>query len=217
MSDTSTYGNAGLRVGDTVRVKPYQVQSMSGLWAESGKSGCTAIVTGFKRDYSWRSRYTHAVLRVLSRDGQSAWQDSEPFDRLELVERGPGHFVLGQTHPFTPDELRHQRWQAFVQKLEHLDLSHQGFCNPATFLAWLYLNQEPAAHAALRGYVRKNGTINPNRVEKLFRQLKLTVDPWAFECPLDMPAEFSKHLNPAARRQRVDWQEVAGTFASAFA
>lgn len=201
-----------LTIGDTVRILPYIVTTMSGLSVEGYLSNKLAVVTGFSKDYSWRSRPNLASLRVLEDDDARASTASRPLDQLALVTKGPGFFELGKTHPFSKEELQDQRWAAFVDKANSLDLQHEGFSNAATFLAWIYLNQEPKARHRLTMLVRKDGTLNPGRVEKLFVELKLAIDAWAFECPLEVPEEFKFRRNPVASKQAVNWAEVAKQF-----
>lgn len=82
---------------------------------------------------------------------------------------------------------------------------------------WLYLNQEPRAHQSLKGFVRKDGSLNPNRVRKLFSDMRLRVDDWAYACPIEVPVEFAHRSNPVAHLQQVNWPEVAADFAAQFA
>lgn len=204
-------------VGDTVTVIPYTVQTMSGLTVESFMSGKTGIILALTKDYEWRTTPNKARIRVVEGDNENAWVTAEPLSNLRLVQQGPGHVALGVTHPWTKKELREQRWNDFVGRALGVNLEHEGFSNPATFLAWMYLDQEATAIRTLKGFVRKDGSINPNRVKKLFSELRLKVDDWAYACPLEVPAEFAHRPNPLARWQALNWQEVSARFATQFA
>jgi hypothetical protein len=202
-------------IGDTVRVMPYTCTTMNGDVVKGFSSNRLAIVTGISKDYAWRSAPNQVDVRILEPGESHAYTDSFKTEKVQLVEKGNGTFVLGQTHPFSPYELERQRWDELVAKAKAAPLEHEGFVNAATFLAWLYLNQEPRAHTNLPGMRRKDGSINPNKVEKLFSTMGLTIDSWAFECPVAIPAEFKNQGNPVAYEQRIDWREVAEQFADA--
>jgi len=207
MSTTET--EVSLSVGDTVRVKPYQTQSMCGLWSTGYKSGLTAIVTGFKKDYDWRTIPNIAILRLINKDGEDAYQDSHPISELTVIEKGPGRFELGVTHPLLKDELKKLRYMSVYEKIHSFDLRTQGFSNAATYLADLYLSQDPRAQDQIKGMVRKDGSINPKKVAKLFYQLKLKIDPWALQRPIDPPEEFRNHSFHDSHLYQVHWDEVA--------
>lgn len=204
-------------VGDTVEVATYQVQTMSGLWVDGYCCGKTAIILELTKDYAWRTEPNQARLRIIEGDNEQAWGSTENLANLRLVQRGEGRVELGVTHPWTQTELQEQRWVVFVDLARGVSLTHEGFSNAATYLAWLYLNQEPRAHQSLKGFVRKDGSLNPNRVRKLFSDMRLRVDDWAYACPIEVPVEFAHRPNPVAHLQQVNWPEVAAEFATQFA
>lgn len=129
-----------------------------------------------------------------------------------LVAKGPGRFELGVTHPYSEEELKQQRWDAYVARVHLHDLTHQGYSNSATFLAALYLDQSTAFRAQLPGMWRKDGTVNADKVRKAFGQLGMTIDPWAYECPVEAPEEFQHYHNPIRAKLNVNWDEVAAEF-----
>lgn len=201
-----------IEIGDTVYVTPYKTQSMDGYWSAGYLSGTTGVVTGLRKDYDWRSTPNLALIRVLSEDGKDARSCERKIDGLKLVAKGPGRFELGVTHPFSEEELKKQRWDAYVVRAHLHDLTHQGYSNPATFLAALYLDQSTAFRAQLPDMWRKDGTVNADKVRKAFGQLGMTIDPWAYECPVEAPEEFQHHINPIRAKLNVNWDEVAAEF-----
>lgn len=116
------------------------------------------------------------------------------------------------THPYSEEELKQQRWDAYVARVHLHDLTHQGYSNSATFLAALYLDQSTAFRAQLPGMWRKDGTVNADKVRKAFGQLGMTIDPWAYECPVEAPEEFQHYHNPIRAKLNVNWDEVAAEF-----
>jgi hypothetical protein len=60
---------------------------------------------------------------------------------------------------------------------------------------------------------RADGTVNPNKVKKVFMHHRLTIEPWAFECPIMVPDEFANARNPASDKLAINWDEVATEFA----
>jgi hypothetical protein len=201
-----------LRVGDTVRVKPYQTQNMSGHWSEAYLSNRTGVIISLHADYSWRREPTHARIRMPEGDGDGTWNSDAALAQLELVSKGNGTFELGVTHPFSPKELRLQRWADFQARANAADLSHQGYSNRATFLAWMYLNQEPKVHAELPHLWRQDGTINPNKLHGLFARYQMEIDEGAYMCPLETPVDLVGYGNPIRAKLGINWDEVAAEF-----
>lgn len=202
-----------IEIGDTVLIQPYTTQTMSGNSYPGSASNKTGVVIRLSKSYDWMSYCDNGTVRVLAKDDDTAVEELRPLAKLSLVSKGNGTVVLGQTHPFSKQELREQRWDSFVSKVQAVDLQHVGFKNGATFMAWMYLDQEAKVHAALPRLRRKDGTIHPNKLNKLFRQCKFQIDEWAFKCPLDLPEEFKHRPNPVKDRQALDWTEVADQFA----
>lgn len=201
-----------LEIGDTVFVKSYQTQTMSGYWHDGYMSGRTGVIVSFRKDYDWRGTPNLAHIRFMEEGGDAAFSGDRPLSELTLVSKGTGRVELGVTHPFSGDELRKQRFAAYVAHAEAADLRHQGFSNPATFIVHFYLDQEPSIHAQLPQLWRQDGTVNPNKLKSLFSQLKLQVDDWAYSCPIETPTEFTHARNPIINKLQVNWDEVAAEF-----
>lgn len=200
-------------IGDTVYVNPYKTRNMNGELVEGWPSGKTGIILKLTKKYDWQRAPTGVNLRIMSDDGrnaESAWMC--PIEHLTLVSKGPGRVELGVTHPFSQDELREQRWEAYVEAAHAADLTHQEFCNQATFMAHLYLDQDTRFRKELPSLWRKDGTVNPDKVRKAFHRLGLQVDPEVFECPVEAPEEFRLRPNPIAGKLNIDWDEVAAEF-----
>ena len=200
-------------IGDVVRILPYNVvpklypDAPPSVGRGSGEDG---VVMSLNKRWAWQTEWETATIRVVR--GDEARQISRPLTELQLVTPGAGYVVLGVTHPWSADELRQQRWAAFVAKCEAFDQTVEGYPNVATQRAALYLNQEPRWHNQLRSHWRKDGSIHPEKVRKAFNALKLQLDPEVFECPLEIPAEFKDYRNPIADRLPVFWDVVAADF-----
>ena len=205
------YNPLGLDIGDTVRIKPYTVETLYGDRIEPSDSRKAGILLRAFQDYDWRSAPNMAVLRVLMDSGEAWIVRDRPLTELELVEKGNGTFLLGVTHPFSEKELQGQRLDAWRQKWADHDRTHQGYSNAATFCAWVQLQNNSSCLDQLHRMRRKDGTINPDKVAKLFRDSRFTVDAWALDCCIDIPAEFEHHR--WRYRERVNWAEVAAEFA----
>ena len=137
---------------------------------------------------------------------------------MALVEKGPGSFIPGVSRPYSEREIKAQRFDAFLERLDAATqpdkLKHQGYSNAATFLAVTYLrNDHRFAEQMVPQLRRKDGSLNPERVRKAFSTLGLRVDGWATESPIDVPGEFA-HYNHGAPmwRLNVNWPEVAEDF-----
>lgn len=211
----STYNPLGLALGDTVRIKPYRTQTMSGYWYEGWGSGVVGVLVRMRMDYDWRAAPNLGSVRFLSDDDDfDASERERPLSELELVAKGDGTVVPGVTYPFSGYELRQQRLAQLVARIVALNRTHQGYSNPATFLAALYLGNDRRARERLPHMQRKDGTINPEKVRKLFFEVGLKVDDWAFEPTLDIPREFAGWRLGTEVLYAVDWSEVAADFAA---
>ena len=126
-------------------------------------------------------------------------------DKWEVIETG-----CELVYRKNPEELRIERLNEFQAKMLAHDVTHQGFTNPATFLAALYLdNDSNFYHKWIPANLRKNGTVNPSKVEKYFGKHH-KVDAWAFACPIGVPEEFKKTYIPGLKaKMSVKWGEVA--------
>lgn len=160
-------------------------------------------------------------LRLVRMDdcGEHKFEWVHP-DYARLVTKGRGQFEYGVDIPFSKLQLAQQRYQVFKDRVDRAMLQvvadgYQGYPNAATFLAALYLRQEPKFHAQLGYLRRKDGTVNPKKVQKAFHDLRLKVDEWAYACPVDVPDEFARHSLSLLVGLRVDWAVVANDFAEA--
>lgn len=204
-------------VGDLVRIKPYQVQTMSGLWVEAWDSGKLAIIQGFGSSSDWIYKpIDMADLRLISEGTPEApilcCSSSDLLEGLELVTKGPGRLELGVTHPFSERELKEQRWQAWIAKCLGHDYTHEGWSNTATWCANLALTNDRKAMDRVYALRRKDGSINPDRLAKLFYEAKLSVDPEFFEPVFDPPESWAKP-NCVIKLRQIDWQEIADDIA----
>lgn len=203
--------HTAFEVGDTVRVKKCIIGRLTALPCEDESVvGQLAIVTT-KHVPDGRTYDASITARVLS-NGKTLhhnWRDRE-YQSFELVAKGKGVCVPGVDYAFTEDELRGQRLSAFVDRIKAHDFRHEGFTNAATYLAALYLLNDGPTRPLLQGLRRKDGSLNPTRLERLFYQRKMTIDEWAYQCPVDTPAEFERYNIPQLHtRAGLRWQEVA--------
>lgn len=189
------------KIGDKVRLTSHKEASLGYGYVDSGLAGQECIVvgvTGGQQDW----RITVRVLALC----KFAYLDSL-HTTWEMLERD-----CKESWRKSPDELRKERYDQFVSKALAHDTSHQGFTNPATYLAYLYLNNDKDFSTWVKRNVRKNGTVNPSKVEKYFGA-RHKVDSWAFECPIGVPAEFNRCVIQGLRaKMSVKWGEVANMF-----
>ena len=131
---------------------------------------------------------------------------------IELIEKGDGSMpVVGKQIP-VPDWFWNVKpMYDYINKLKRFRASHpfEGFTNGATYLATLYLSNDFKAYSALKTMRRKDGTLNANKVKKLFYQRGLSVDDWALELELDPPQEFKDYGEITRLKPAVNWSEVA--------
>ncbi|UUZ75473.1 hypothetical protein LP414_27545 [Polaromonas sp. P1(28)-13] len=112
-------------------------------------------------------------LRRLKEDGLDIDDQRVHPGHLELVKKGPGAYTPGVSVPFSQRELSDQRTAAFRQKFLDTPVpTHEGFVNAATYLAWLYLNNDSGFMGTVASLRRMDGTINPNKIEKEFKYLQ---------------------------------------------
>jgi hypothetical protein len=213
------YNPLGIEVGDKVQFPKYKTQTMSGLWFEGTYSERTGVISRTFAEYNWMGADNMALIRCMSggEDGQAdGYETRYALDQLILLEKGDGRFELGVTHPYSHQELKDQRWKAFKLKVENTDTRHQGFVNIASFLAHLHISQERRFFDTVFGMRRKDGSVNPDKIRKLYSQnfLALRIDDYAHECPIDIPDEF---IGWASRvKQSIDWNDVAKAFKEDF-
>ena len=202
---------ADLSLGDKVQITEYTTETMCG-WKDKhkelvGQIGLVVAINAYTK-YS----YPEICITVrLSSGKEYQFRTYEHWCKtnITLVEKGRGWVTPGIDYLFTEEELQSFRYTEFLYKLTQIDQRYNGFSNAATYLAWLYLNQEPKFHKNLQYLYRKDGTINPNKITKWFYALKLKIDAWALDVQCDIPAEFIKHNRP---KPGVYWSEVADNF-----
>lgn len=215
----SSYNPNEIKVGDKVQIPFHHSANMNGEKYVAYSSECIGAVAKLYKDYDWRGENNMASIYVIhdaeSKGGQSyANYHSYKLEGLTVLERGDGRFELGVTHPFSERELAAQRLKAFMARIAAADTTYEGFVNAPTYVAHLYISQERKLLNELRSYVRKDGSINPDKVEKAFYRAGLTIDGWAREPILSVPEEFAHWSN--RWRQGVDWKSLAIQLASDF-
>jgi hypothetical protein len=119
---------------------------------------------------------------------------------LEIVTLGDGTVKEGS--------YQKSEKEIWTERFNVRDHSFEGYSNPPTFLAALYLENEPVCQTQLARMVRADGTINPRRIEKLFRDQKLVIDEWAW-----YPEEFPHR---SEFKYWVNWTEVGDYFIQKF-
>lgn len=141
-------------------------------------------------------------------------------EHLVIEQKGNGTFTRGVDLPFNKAQLHAQALEAFKSRAALAIVNrgkHEGWTNPATWHVNLQLtNCREFVNNLLPGLWRKDGTINPKRLIKTWRDLKRQgkvqpVEDWMYELPLDIPAEFARHnfKDVQDAHLRVDWFEIA--------
>lgn len=197
--------NPTIEIGDTVRILPRYVESarcqgQSLLTRESGH-------IGFVVDSVVSHGTRKLIVRYLPEDAYDAsFVTLFPYC-LRLIAKGDG-----SSEPFvlSPREVYLNRLYEHQAKLAACDVSHQGFSNAATFLAVLYLKNDAKALAEVIALQRKDGTVNPDKLNKLFYRNGFTIDAWAYESPIKTPEALEGVQ--FRLRNSIDWQEVANEF-----
>ena len=203
------------QIGDVVSVAEYRSNpGMNGsTWLEPSIARVVILSVGKK--YQWQRNNEYATVREIQAPSDeyahsnTRWGVS--LEHVSLVAKGSGSVTPGVDYEFTPEELRQQRFEAYKAKLAAVDQSHEGWTNAATWMAHLYLTQESAFHGWLKQNRRKDGTVNVNKLRKLFSQSGIKLDAWVLEAPIDPPAEFVGYAHPYM--PRVNWEELAADLA----
>ena len=154
-----------------------------------------------------------ANLRYLNAHGGHSWHFVHP-SNLELVEKGLGSYVPGVSLPFSADELRHQRWETYVERLrvalnEEHRTGYSGFVNPATFLAALAIDNDSTALHYAHSKRRRDGSLNPCWALQAFKMTRFKIDAWALDPLVEVPGEFASYVLPTELRRDVSWSSVA--------
>ena len=196
--------NPTIDIGDTVRILPRYHSSVrcQGHTEKDSSSDQIGIVVR-KHEY-----HSHELLvRYLPFGNYSSWLTAVPLKGLSLLAKGDGEakwFFEGRGEAMDRQRAEHQA------KLDACDVSHQGFSNAATFLACLYINNDARALAEVQSFQRKDGTVNPNKVNKLFHRRGFVIDAWAYESPIKTPEALEGVQ--FRLRSNINWQEVANEF-----
>jgi hypothetical protein len=205
-----------IETGDNVRIKDFEVQSQlyPHIRGNSYLSGLEGQVVCLHKAYDWMSTPDEAKVRVYIHDKgirPTAWEVCVNLCHIEITSKGNGTFKVGETCPYSEQELFDQRLAAFDLKVlkAKASVDANGFCNMATHLAQLYIVNDQAALREARSQRRKDGTINPDKVKKIFYRHRLQVDDWAFEPPIEIPHEFKPFVLRQGWGFDIDWKEVA--------
>lgn len=162
--------------------------------------------TGLVVETSWQSRTNKVKVRMLD---QQCWILLDHEDDWDVIESDcPLEWKESE------QELQTKRFDEFVCKVLNHDYSHSGYSNTATAFAVMYLLQDPRFVLNFApSNVRKNGTINPSKIQAYFQRY-LRMDSWTQECPINVPAEFKGWRIPGLQaKTSVKWGEVAAAFA----
>jgi len=226
-------GNENIQPGDVVRVGRHTKRAIlypEVTWVVDEESGW--VVTGkstlgeHEHDPGW-IRGSDCFILEKPPVSDAGWQNN----RMEFIHReyltvenkGTGKFVRGVDLPFNKSQLRDAALAEFKQRAIQAILdrgTHEGWSNPATWHVHIQLtNCKDFMLRQLQSLRRKDGTINPSRLIKAWRDLKRMkkvepVEEWMYALPLDIPAEFEKSNFKDARDTllRVDWLEITAEF-----
>jgi len=163
--------------------------------------GKEAVVTGPLREGHWGMMDPRVPVRFV--EPQEDWEIGQNYKVINLCDAevlavGDGTLIPGISYRLCEQELWDARFAAY-------DFTFQEYRNYPTFLAALYLRQDYKHVEAVRTMRRKDGTVNPVRLEKYFAAAP------------DLRIEESEMYQgdfPARTiyRQSVDWAEVANDF-----
>lgn len=215
-----------LALGDIIEFTKYMVGHLAADGPSScdekiGKQAIVVKITPVKSNFSRSDTNTYELRYLTGNVGSLDWIAITHYGALDrwnsyghkefiIVKNGHGAPIEGVDYQLTEHEYWKRRWNAFT---ESLPFGYNGWRNVASYLAHLYLNNESKFHNMLPQLRRKDGTINPDKVAKAFKQLKLEIDAWAYECPKDCPKEFQSCIDSYLRKfNQVDWAAVAHEF-----
>lgn len=215
LPDVPADNSLGLVAGDNVRIRPYKSTNLYGDSITPSDSGREGQIVKIYCKYDWYSIPDMAMVRMLT--GDDAWVTSRPLGGLDLISKGQGFHEVGVTHPFSERELRQQRLSAFDARIKSFRGDYNGWSNAATEIAFILLNNDSAAMHLVNAVRRRDGTVNPTKVARIFADRKLLVDEWAFEPALEVPAEFTSLIHSMGWRQKINWDELAVNLAEKIA
>ena len=221
MRTPTMYNPAGIQVGDFVQCPQKLVEDMScyrqGM-IPTGKPIPRGVVIKTWKDYDWRGDVNMCMVRrcePLNNMNYGDYPETFLLEKLTLLEEGDGTVTPGVHFKLSDDEAKYLRLMEYHNRCLKADTMHQGWSNAATCIARQLLAQEPMFHQWLHHNLRQDGTINEGKIEKQFRYMKLKVDDWCFEPPVEAPAEFGGQFawyNPY--KQKINWAEIADSFAT---
>lgn len=205
-----------LKPGDKVKISPYKVQSMryQGQLENAWASNMEGWIVSLKKSRTWMASDDSALIVVMPTDDYSReMYITESLDVVQLLEAGKNRLpLIGIDTPLPEYYARHTIYEDYEYKDRKADKRFQGYTNAATHLAALYLANDYGAYQALHRERRADGTINPNKVEKIFKQFKLVVDAWAFEPFIPFPHNWNGPTH--VYKPRINWAEVAEDFSA---
>lgn len=145
------------------------------------------------------------VHHLSNLDDWEPWQNRQKcIPQFLFIEKlGDGKVpVPGTDYQLSLKERYDAKWKV-------TDHQYQGWSNPATFLAHVYLRTDARHYEQVRSMRRANGTVNPVRLQNYFsKQRDLSIDDWAQHHELfPERSEYS---------YRPNWAEVAQEFNAVF-
>jgi hypothetical protein len=173
------------------------------------------------------------VIESIERDGyigaHKAWMykfvdgefeyryDFADFAYLTLEKKGDGTFIPGVHLPLSPRLILRGRIEKVRDRFVNTPVpKHEGFCNAATWMAHMLLAQESCTRGHVEQMRRKDGTVNPDKIKKLFSDLRLKLEGWVTEPHIEIPEDLRGVVLPGREsRLGVNWQELAHEFADA--
>lgn len=226
--------NNDIQPGDVVLVHTHEKAARlypDRKWTVPREGGW--VVTGMStfgeqpHDPKWPSPRDCFVLEKppVPDDGwQSNRMEFAHREHLSIERKGTGVFIRGVDLPFTKAELQAQELKEFKGRAAWAIVergTHEGWANPATWHVHFQLTncQSFMQGGMLYSLCRKDGTINPNRLIKAWRDLKRMkmvqpVEDWMYALPLEIPAKFARHSFKDIQdaHLRVDWFEITAEF-----
>jgi hypothetical protein len=195
-------GEALVPLGSRVKLLPNRFGAGRSMFSDHFNNRA-CVVVGHAVDCTWRTMPENMVLvKLLTLDNEwEPYGNGTRWDaRHVLVESiGDGQPpVPGKDFPLSKKEI-------FDERFASRDHRFEGFSNPATYLAHLYLRANSKHFSSVCAMKRANGTVNPVRVQNYFaKQPDLSIDEWA-RYPDGFPEQMAYYFT-------VDWVEVAGEF-----
>lgn len=210
--------DAKYQTGDTVLIRRYTVGRMTETPGPSELQGMYAIVVRV----NWRPKYRswkHDLapdydLRILGTweplYSFAKWHERD-YEELTLVTKGCGTAIEGVDYQITPEEQQDRAFKFYVERCMNLDVTHEGYPNPATFLARLYIDNDAELLEKVLALRRKDGTINPERLRLASHKAGVKIDDWAYKYHIDPPEGCEGRALPleATQRLMVDWCMLA--------